>query len=284
MDITRVPRGPIRPFVQLLWASDTTADRDRRYDRERLIPTGAMHLAIRLTDPPLRVFDADGGDAVVSHAVIGGARSVYYVRDVSVGARSVGAMLFPGAALPLLGMPASEFAERHVPLASIWGAGVAALRDRLIEAATPEAALDLFEAELARRLPRVRGIDPIVAHAVARFDAACPVGAVVDEVGYSHRHFAARFREAVGLAPKRYCRVRRVARVVERAAASDRPWAELAYAGGFSDQAHLTREVGELAGVTPADLRRLSPGKGMHVPIEDRGQLPSRPRRPRGPG
>ena len=35
----------------------------------------------------------------------------------------------------------------------------------------------------------------------------------------------------------------------------DVPWAELALAFGFYDQSHLVREVRDLTGLTPTDLR-----------------------------
>lgn len=48
---------------------------------------------------------------------------------------------------------------------------------------------------------------------------------------------------------------------------TDRPWAELALEAGYSDQAHLTREFGELAGLSPVQFRRLSPAARLHVPV-----------------
>lgn len=263
MSRTRLPRGPLRPFVRLLWFSDSAAG---AFERERLLPTGAMHVAVRLTDAPLRVAGGDGGLVDVGHAVVGGARSSYYVRDISSAARSIGAQLFPGASMPLLGVPANELAERHVTLDDIWGPAASELRERLIAAASPDAALDLFEAALAERLPQLRGIDPIIAHAVTRFETPSSIAAVVAETGYSHRHFITRFRHAVGLTPKRYCRIRRVHRVLSQLA-SNRPWAAIALTAGYSDQAHLSREFSELAGMSPTRFLRLSPDAGLHVPI-----------------
>ncbi|WP_272426297.1 helix-turn-helix domain-containing protein [Polyangium jinanense] len=267
MVIRREPRGPLRLFVQMLWYSDDTADRDGRFERERVLPTGSMHVVVRLTDPPLRVFDGAGIATDVGRAVIGGARSTFYERDISRPSRSVGALLCPGGALPLLGIPAETFAERHTALEDVWGSAALELRDRLLEVGSPHAALDLFESALAARFPRVRGVNPVVAHALARFETTFDVGAVVDETGYSHRHFITMFHEAVGLTPKRYCRVRRFQRVLSRAA-STRPWSEIALDAGYSDQAHFTREFRELAGVSPSRFRLLSPAHAHHVPID----------------
>jgi len=49
--LTRDPPPALRPFVKVLWASD---EPDTRVgvdgDRERMVPTGAMHLVFRLSN------------------------------------------------------------------------------------------------------------------------------------------------------------------------------------------------------------------------------------------
>ncbi|MGH8311294.1 MAG: helix-turn-helix transcriptional regulator, partial [Steroidobacteraceae bacterium] len=52
--------------------------------RERVLPTGCMHLVIRLS-APLHLFDGidDLRGRTVDHAIVGGARAAFYVRDIS---------------------------------------------------------------------------------------------------------------------------------------------------------------------------------------------------------
>jgi AraC-like DNA-binding protein len=252
----RAPHALLRPFVAQLWIGDSHANPG--FEREHMVATGAVHIAVRIAGPPVCIV----GEGAIGHAVVGGPRSRFYIRDVSARSRTIGAQLVPGAALSVLGVPAGVLAEQHVSLDAIWGNDIAALRERLSEASTPETALDIFEAALTVRLTGDR-VDPIIAHAVRRLDAGASVACVVEEVGYSHRHFLAMFRERVGLAPKRYARVRRVLRAVEQSRLG-RSWSSIAAATGFSDQAHLAREVRELTGVTPEELRRA--GSGLHVP------------------
>ncbi len=78
------------------------------------------------------------------------------------------------------------------------------------------------------------------------------VADLTGEVGWSHRHLAARFREQVGLTPKAAARVLRF----ERALGLLRPGSSLAgvaVAAGFYDQAHLHRDFRALAGCTPTE-------------------------------
>jgi AraC-like DNA-binding protein len=251
-------------------------------ERESVLPTGAAHVVFRVSDHPLRVFDGEGDAAgrVVGLAVVGGPRAAPYVRDVSAPTRSVGAQLQPGAVLPLLGVPADALAGQHVALDQIWGRDVDTLRGRIAEAEGSEAQLDVFEAVLAARLPRVRGVHPAVAMALERFHAGVDVGAVVHESGFSHRRFIAVFRKAVGLTPKLYCRVLRFQRALLRAADPAATWTDVALDAGYSDQPHLGRDFRELAGISPARYRALAPAHDHHVPVTPRS-IPYKTRRMR---
>jgi AraC-like DNA-binding protein len=267
--IQRGPRRELAPFISRLWACE--ASDGAAGGRELVLPTGAMHLVVRL-DEPLRVFATIEAAAptTIGHGVIGGARATAYVRDVSRPVCSVGAQLRPGAAALLLGVPAHVLAERHTALDDVWGAPAGELRERLAAAGDGARRLEVFEAALVARLPGVRGVHPAVAHALAQFARAGDVGAVVGEVGYSHRRFIDLFHHAVGLTPKRYCRVQRLQRAIAGMATSS--LAAVANAAGFSDQAHLTREFRALAGVSPGAYRALAPGPSNHVPIQPRAR------------
>lgn len=262
----RAPRPELAPFVARLWSHDATAATARR---ELVLPTGAVHVVVRL-DEPLRVYDALDATAsrAVGLAVVGGARSSAYVRDVSRPVRSVGAQLRVGAAGMVLGVPAVELAERHTSLDDVWGRDAVELRERLCAERDPARRLDLFEAALIARLPRVRGVHPSLARALDRLARRDDVGAVVDEVGVSHRHFIAMFRDAVGITPKTYSRVRRMQRALRMVTAG--PLARAALDAGYSDQAHLAREFRALVGVTPREYARLTVGPGNHVPLDAR--------------
>jgi AraC-like DNA-binding protein len=233
-----------------------------------------MHVVFRLSDHPLRIFEeeSEGVGRSVGHAIVGGARERFYVRDISAPVVSVGAELHSGASDLLLGVPAGELAGTHTPLDALWGGVAARMRERLSEAACAERRLDLFEAMLAARLPRVRGLHPAVAHALHRFGVTSDVREVVRQTGYSHRRFIALFREAVGLTPKVHCRVGRFHRLLEMVAARPAiPWSAAALAAGYSDQPHMTREFRTFAGMTPGEYRLAAPHQSHHVSIRPGG-------------
>lgn len=276
MRITRLPRPSLRPFVTRLWAVDERTGRPSvRGAREHVLPTGGMHLVLRLSGEPLRLFrdDQDPEGSRIGHAVVGGARSTYYVRDISTPPCSVGAELRPGASEFLFGATAGDLSQRHTPLDELWGPSAGIALEQLLEEGEPERRLALLESLLARRLPVVRGLHPAVAYALERFEELEGVQAVVKRSGYSHRHFIALFRRAVGLSPKVYSRVVRFQKALRRAASdSADSWASTALEAGYSDQAHFHRDFLEFAGVTPTAYRKMAPPFDHHVAISPVGR------------
>ena len=285
MLLTRPPMPALRPFVEAVWASDPTpaaspataqaAPTAPPASLERVLPTGSMHLAIRLTGPPLQVLGTDrGAREFLGHAVVGGVRDRCYVRDISAPVRSVGAQLRPSAVLPLFDATAADLAGRHTPLEQLWGRSAVTARERLLDAGSLERQLLVFEHLLLERLPRVCGVHPAVAHALAQLSAtparSLAVRDVVRESGYSHRRFIELFRRSVGLTPKRYQRLSRF-RAALAAVDLDAPptWADLALAAGYSDQAHFSREFRAFSGVTPGAYLAARPAARHHVPILD---------------
>jgi AraC-like DNA-binding protein len=228
-----------------------------------------MHLVFRLTDDPLRLFE-DSEDTTgrkAGQALVGGARASFYIREASGPLCSVGAQLRPGAAQALFGVPADELAGRHTSLGDLWGGTAASISNCLSESGSLETRLDLLEAELAARLPTVRGLHPAVAEALERFSRTSSIHDVVHDSGYSHRTFISLFVRSVGLTPKRYCRVLRFRRALRRVSSGHASWIDLAVAAGYSDQAHFNREFREFAGVTPGEYIRAAPQFAHHVGV-----------------
>ena len=271
MLVTRSPRPVLRAFVRTLWASDQTgATFSPAADRERVLPTGMMHLVVRLSDHPIRLFNGidDAEGTTVGWAVVGGARASSYEKDISRPVRAVGAQLYPGVSQLLFGAPADKLAGRHTLLCDLWGSPADEMREQLGEAGSLDRELDLFESILAARLPAVRGLHPAVAHALYRFGQTDQVREVVSETGYSHRRFVEVFRRAVGLKPKIFCRITRFQKtLVGLALLPGSSYAALAIDSGYSDQAHFNREFREFAGLSPGQYRDASPLFPNHVPV-----------------
>lgn len=278
MFVARPPMSPLRPFVAQLWATEDGPDGMPALAQvEHTLPTGLMHLVFRMSEAPLRVRESpqDGG-VLLRGALVGGARSHYVIRELSAPASSVAAVLKPGAASLLFGGGAHELSGRHTQLDALWGREAERLRERLQATSGALARLDLLEAALAARLPRVRALHPGIAAALTRMDALGSVRAAVEISGVSHRHFIAQFRDAVGLTPKAWLRVQRFQRALQQLRRGG-ALAAVAADAGYSDQAHFSRDFVAFSGVTPTAYRSRRPAQANHLPVAGPGQISSRP-------
>ncbi|MFD7630493.1 helix-turn-helix domain-containing protein [Streptomyces sp. NPDC059851] len=174
--------------------------------------------------------------------------------------------LTPLGARAIYGMPAAVLAHRLVPLDELLGALGVELVDRLRAASTWAARFTVLDELLLRAVGRGAGGDPVsrmrpeVAEAWRRLVAArgcVQVGAVAEELGWSRRYLTERFRGEVGLSPKTFARVLRFEHAHDLATTHDPlPWADVATASGYADQAHLVREWSEFTGRSPTAWRR----------------------------
>jgi AraC-like DNA-binding protein len=90
------------------------------------------------------------------------------------------------------------------------------------------------------------------------------IASIVQEVGWSQRHFIAQFKHEIGVSPKVFARMLRFGRVVRAIRAGQTAdLADLAIVAGYYDQSHLNRDVREFAGTTPGELlESLLPDRG----------------------
>ena len=191
------------------------------------------------------------------------------VSTIPRGGSAVGVRFRVGAAGSALGVPARELLDGYADLEAIWGDAGSELADRLAAAPTLDAAVAVVTAAVERRLPPPSAVDPVVrAAVVGAARPRTPVEALGAGLGIGERQLRRRFDDAVGYGPKTLQRVLRFQRFLALAeaerttAAADPDLAQLAFAAGYADQAHLTRECTRLAGLPPAALLATGAGPG----------------------
>ncbi|WP_435053138.1 helix-turn-helix domain-containing protein [Kitasatospora phosalacinea] len=141
-----------------------------------------------------------------------------------------------------------------VPLEDVWGRDAGRVEGELRAAASWEERFAIAADALGRRIAARPPLDPEVSAAWRLLLAGrgrVRVDALADEVGWSRQHLWSRFRSRIGLTPKHAARLVRFDHAA-RLLAAGRPAARAAAASGYTDQAHLHREVRAFTGVTPA--------------------------------
>ncbi|MFB8117010.1 helix-turn-helix domain-containing protein [Streptomyces sp. NPDC055962] len=166
----------------------------------------------------------------------------------------------PGTAPALLGVPAYELRDRRVALDALWpDREVRGLTERIGAAKDPAAALE----DIAlRRAAGTAPPDPLTEAVAAQLRQGRSVAATARGVGLGARQLHRRSLAAFGYGPKTLARVLRLQRALALVREGT-SYAEAACAAGCADQAHLAREMRDLAGTT---LGAYFAGAGDDVP------------------
>ncbi|GAB0104573.1 helix-turn-helix transcriptional regulator [Nocardia sp. JMUB6875] len=162
-----------------------------------------------------------------------------------------GIRFYPGTAPGLLGVPACELRDARVDLTDLWSAADVRRASDLIErAANPAAGLEQIA---AWRASETDPADPLLRYIVTSLQSGLSVSATAGEVGAGPRRLHRMSLTAFGYGPKTLARVLRMQRALA-AARKGMGLADVAAACGYADQAHLTREIRQLAGMPPSRL------------------------------
>ncbi len=250
---TRRPAPPLDAHISALWLFHCAP---RPFALERVLPNGGAQLIVNLKEDQTRTYDAASGRCrALPGSTLGGVATRFQIIDTAEQEHVAGVVFRPGGTTAFFPTPAHALTDNDVPLDALWGArATARLREQLLDASTPEAALDVLEWTLrAALLGRTR--HPAVAFALDAFMRRPDVGRVgdvKDAIGLSPKRFIERFKAEVGVTPKRYCRLLRFQHAVRRAhAAQAVDWTEVAAASGYFDQAHFIHDFREFSGLTP---------------------------------
>lgn len=253
--MTVIVRRPGRPLDGLVRSITYQAGHQSLTSVEKILPHPSASLWINLNRDEFRSF-GPGGVTSVPGAMLAGPRTRALVHEFEQGRAHISvAFAFGGAAA--FGLPPEIAADELVPLGVLCGRDGAALRERLLAAATPLDMFGLLEGVLLQRLAGQPAPDPAMAAAARSLSAGLPVAKVAANLGLLPRTLRRRFTAQAGLTPKRFARVQRFRRVVRALdGVTEADWAAVAAAHGYSDQPHLADEFRAIADVTPAEYLR----------------------------
>jgi AraC-like DNA-binding protein len=247
--------GP--PLGGLVQAIVYRAGQQPQTSVEKILPGPETGLWVNLNRDAFRSFDDAGQVSRVPGAMLAGPTSRASVIEFEQGHAHLSVMFTLGAADRFTGSSLAAARDELVPLELLWGRSGACLRERLLEAGTPEDALLVMEDVLLEQMTDTLALDRAVIAAAGALSRGVPVGQVADDLGLLPRTLRRRFTAQVGLTPKRFARVQRLQRVVRALdGRTSVDWADAAARHGYADQPHLADEFRALAGVTPGEYLR----------------------------
>ncbi|MEZ4669801.1 MAG: helix-turn-helix domain-containing protein [Anaerolineae bacterium] len=235
------PHPALTPYVQCFWriafANGVLVN--------RILPDGCTDIVFQ--------FDRSTGSAEII-----GTMQQAAVLPLECSSTFIGVRFKPGGAAPFLRLPLHELTNSTLELELLWGHQGRGLLEKLTNLPSLESKLNVLQAALLDRLrllpehdlPLLDALDNIY-----EWRGQINVAALVSSTGWSERHLERRFHQHVGLSPKAFIRVirfRSAARLLQTV--SPKPLAAVAYASGYTDQAHFIHDFKRFAGVTPGSF------------------------------
>jgi transcriptional regulator GlxA family with amidase domain len=233
------PAPAVEEFLICSWTLE--AGRDGPLHQQRVLPDGCTDI----------VWIGDASPIAVGPMT----RSVLAI--IEPGTTLVGLRFRPEVASRVLGIPAHELTDQELPLAELWRRqAVDDTSDRLREERLPQNRVAIAQSLIASRSDAMGGPDALVQDAVSRLTSGRSdrIESLARNIGISERQLHRRFAASVGYSPKTFQRIARFQTLLALAEANTRGLREVSLAAGYADQAHMTREVVEFAGVTPGAL------------------------------
>ncbi|MFC9993928.1 helix-turn-helix domain-containing protein [Nocardia sp. NPDC127526] len=219
----------------------------------RVAAAAAVTVLIEFGDDGLTIDDAVGR-RTVGGLVAGLPLEAMHIRAER--AQCIEVRLSPLQAYSLLGIAPADLGRGAVALDELWGARAGRLREQLASASSWDERFAVTTSFLAQQDRSSRAPDPEVVegwHRILGSGGQVKIGGLAESLGWSHKRLWARFESQIGLTPKRAAMLVRFRSAVDGLLA-DRPAAAVAMDCGYTDQAHLCRDVSIFTGRTPGSL------------------------------
>jgi len=164
----------------------------------------------------------------------------------------------PNGIHQLLGIPANEFQDAILPVEDVLGYKASILEEKLSAQNNPARIelLNQFFSTLTITKPVSNqfiinnSLDFIVRH-----KGDFTLKQLVDYTGYTERHLERKFKECIGLNPKKFGNVIRLHYFLKllKYKSDEVNLTTMGYDAGFSDQSHLIKEFKKHTGITPKE-------------------------------
>ena len=163
----------------------------------------------------------------------------------------------PGGLYRLFGIPMSQFFDISINSEEICGNIIKEINEKLTEISDYRLMIQTIEMFLLNRLKAindtVRPIDK--AMQAMLYNPGQSISFLADQACLSTRQFERNFYERIGVGPKMFSRVVRFNQVLaDKRLQPKGDWLDIAYANGYFDFSHLSRDFKLFTGQTPTQL------------------------------
>jgi AraC-like DNA-binding protein len=230
------------------------------FETENIIqspPTGFAAITFNFMDQYEVCSGVDDVFATSPHAVVVGQQTKNYKLKLRGHIQQIGLVLKPTAITTLFNYSLKDLVDKRIGLESVIGEQACGiLYDRLRKELRTEyrlALLHSFLLEVMEDYEQRINVADYAADIILKCNGTVTIDRLLDELCVSRRHLERKFTEKVGLAPKQYCRIVRMAQISNIVAHhEDIDWQDLVYKGGFHDQNHFIKDFKALNTLSPS--------------------------------
>ncbi|HZH01942.1 MAG TPA: helix-turn-helix domain-containing protein [Flavisolibacter sp.] len=192
------------------------------------------------------------------HALIVGQQEFRQTFQLSHEFLMIDVIFQPGALYKLLGIPMTEFLNKHIDAELLFGQQIHDVNDQLANSICYEKMFSIIEKFLLEKIKKVKNnLHPI--DKIGQFILDNPTSFNLDFLAslacLSHSQFERRFVQQIGITPRLYQRMARFRKAFElKLRHSELNWLDVAWQTGYGDYQHLVKDCKEFSGNTPHQL------------------------------
>lgn len=164
----------------------------------------------------------------------------------------------PNGIHQLLGIPASEFHDSIIPVEDIFDQKITALQESLFQQ-NNQMRVELLNSYFRSLIASKTASNQFIIDRSLNFIIAAKghfsIKQLVEHTGYTERHLERKFKECIGLNPKKFGNVVRLHHFLKllKDKTEDTNLTAICYDAGFSDQSHLIKDFKKHTGITPTE-------------------------------
>jgi len=247
------PNDILHPFVEcyFIWESSTPITDEKMIESP---PNGFCSIVFNTGDPYFLQNKKYERLAVPQQFIAG--QSIYSYKLFLHGSISIAGIVFKPAALATLyDLPTYEYTEERIDLLKVFKKNIIEEFAKKISGADASGKAKLLEEFVMQQYllskPEPDYIDQ-AANSIVEKNGMLNMNEILENVFMSRRNFERKFFKKVGLSPKYYARLRRMAYLMNLIAGKKKvDWAKIFSECEFYDQSHFIKDFIEFTGRTP---------------------------------
>jgi AraC-like DNA-binding protein len=165
----------------------------------------------------------------------------------------------PNGIYQLLGIPADEFLDSIISIDDVFGENGLILQEKLSEQNNNQGKIELLNHFFRNLISKKSQSNQLIINSSLDFiisnKGLFSVSQLVKYTGFTERHLERKFKESIGLNPKKFGNVIRLHHFLKLL--KDKPvdtnLTSICYDAGFSDQSHLIKEFRKHTGISPKE-------------------------------